>query len=102
MNGGGRPLFLEWCGNVEATRLQPSNWNSEAQAQEWRQAEWLRQKGRRRFSNKQVLEEYIQKRYATNESAQAAFSQKQFKHPSSENRFYAFLKGMTAAFGSLE
>lgn len=102
MNGGGRPLLLEWCGNVEATRLQPTEFNTEVDAQRWRQGEWLRQKSRRRFSNKQILEQEIGKRFATNESAQAAVSQKQFKHPSSENRFYAFLKGMSAAFGSLE
>lgn len=102
MNGGGRPLFLEWCGNVQSTRLQPTEFGTEAEAQKWRQGEWLRQKSRRRFSNKQVLEEFIGKRYATNESAQANFSQKQFRHPSSENRFYAFLRGMSAAFGTLE
>lgn len=103
MNGAGRPLFLEWVGTVEHTRLQPTDFaGNEAKAQAWRQGEWLRQKGRRRFSNKKILEEYIGKRYATNESAQANFSQKQFRHPSSENRFYAFLKGMSAAFGTLE
>lgn len=102
MNGAGRPLFLEWVGNVSATRLQPTAFSTEQQAQAWRQAEWARQKGRRRFSNKQVLEEYIGKRYATNESAQAAVQQKQFRRPSSTNRFYAFLSGMSAAFGTLE
>ena len=102
MNGGGWPLYLEWCGNVEATRLQPTQFNSEQNAQAWRQGEWLRQKSRRRFSNKKILEDFIGKRYATNESAQANFSQRQFKHPSSENRFYAFLRGMSAAFGTLE
>lgn len=102
MNGAGRPLFLEWCGTVEHTRLQPTQFSNEQQAQEWRQKEWLRQKGRRRFSNKRILEEEIQKRFATNESAQANYTQRQFKHPNSERRFYAFLRGMTAAFGSLE
>lgn len=103
MNGAGRPLYLEWCGTVEHTRLQPTDFHgNEQRAQEWRQSEWLRQKGRRRFSNKKILEEYIAKRYATNEGAQAGIQQKQFKHPSSENKFYAFLKGMSASFGSLE
>jgi len=102
MNGAGRPLELEWCGTVEHTRLQPSQFANEQQAQEWRQAEWARQKGRRRFSNKKILEDFIAKRYATNESAQAAVQQKQFRVPSSENKFYAFLKGMSANFGTLE
>jgi len=100
--GAGWPLDLEWCGNVQATRLQPTEFGDEHHAQEWRQAEWRRQKARRRFSSKKVLEEYIGKRYSTNESAQANFHQKQFRRPSSEKRFYAFLKGMSAAFGTLE
>lgn len=100
MNGAGHNLDIEYEGR--RPRLQEQNFKNEADREAWRQAEWRRQKSRRRFSNYTVLQDVIQKRYATNEAAQAAINQKQFKHPSSENRFYAMLRGMSALFGTIE
>lgn len=101
MNGAGRSLFKQWTGPTP-TRLQARNLPTPADDWHAQQHEWLRQTGRRRFSNFTNVQD-LGKNYATNESAQAAFSQRQLTgRPHSETQFYAFLRGMSAMFGSLE
>lgn len=102
MSGAGRSLYKQWVSPSRKLRLQDRNLPTSGDEWNAQKREWLRQTGRRRFSSFTPVQE-LGLNYATNESAQAAYSQRQLNgRPHSEKQFYAFLRGMSALFGSLE